>query len=113
VAALIGAAAFRSFARKQNENRFLHDCGFPVLDLSCTLVNDDLKILFEILEGDQEVTGRVAIAAPAELREKIARFAAGKCSEEERDQMKKLLRGKPDLIPVLVTEARALRQSDE
>jgi hypothetical protein len=113
VAALIDAA-FRSFALKQNENRFFHDCGFPVLDLSCTLVNDDLKILFEILEGrDQEVTGRVAIAAPAELREKIARFAAGKCSEEERDQMKKLLRGKPDLIPVLVTEARALRQSDE
>jgi hypothetical protein len=77
-------------------------------------VNDDFKILFEILEGrDQEVTGRVATTAPAELREKIARFAAGKCSEEERDQMKKLLREKPDLIPVLVAETRALRQSDE
>ena len=77
-------------------------------------MNDDFKILFEILESrDQEVTGRVATAAPAELREKIARFAAGKCSEEERDQMKTLLREKPDLIPVLVAEARALRQTEE
>jgi hypothetical protein len=77
-------------------------------------VNDDFQILFEILEGrDQEVTGRIATIAPAELREKIARFAAGKCSEEERDQMKKLLREKPDLIPVLVTATRALRESDE
>jgi hypothetical protein len=77
-------------------------------------VNDDFQVLFELLEGrDQEVTGRAAITVPAELREKIARFAAGTCSEEERDQMKKLLREKPDLIPVLVTETRALRQSDE
>ena len=77
-------------------------------------MNDDFKILFEILEGhDREVTGRAARTAPAELREKIARFAAGKCSEEERDQMKKLLREKPDLIPVLVAETRALRQSDQ
>jgi hypothetical protein len=77
-------------------------------------VNDDFKILFEILEGrDQEVTGRVATAAPAELREKIARFAAGKCSEEEREQMKQLPQEKPDLIPVLVAETRALRQPEE
>jgi len=77
-------------------------------------VNDDFKILFEILGArDREVTGSGARTVPAELREKIARFAAGKCSEEERDQMKKLLREKPDLIPVLVAETRALRQSDQ
>ena len=77
-------------------------------------MNDDFKLLFEILEGrDQEVTGRVATATPAELGKKIARFAAGKCSEKEREQMKQLLREKPDLIPVLVMETRALRQSDE
>jgi hypothetical protein len=77
-------------------------------------VNDDFKILFELLEDRaQEVTGRGATTVPSELREKIARFAAGTCSEEERDQMKKLLREKPDLIPVLVTETRALRPSDE
>ena len=77
-------------------------------------MNDDFQILFELLEGRaQEVTGRAATTISPELREKIARFAAGTCSEEERDQMKKLLREKPDLIPVLVTETRALRQSDE
>jgi hypothetical protein len=77
-------------------------------------VKDDFQILFELLEGRaQEVTGRIATAVPPELREKIARFAAGACSEEERDQMKKLLREKPDLIPVLAAETRALRASNE
>lgn len=77
-------------------------------------MNDDFKILFEILEGrDQEVAGRMATATSAELRGRIARFAAGKCSEEEREQMKQLLQEKPDLIPVLVAETRALRQSEE
>lgn len=76
-------------------------------------MNDDFKLLFELLEDrDQEVTGRAATTIPAELRERIAKFAAGRCSEEERAQMKKLLHEKPDLIPVLVTETRALRQSD-
>ncbi len=78
------------------------------------LVNNDFQILFELLEGPlKEVTGRAATTVPAELRERIARFAAGTCSEEEREQMKTMLREKPDLIPVLVTETRALRQSDE
>ena len=77
-------------------------------------MNADFQILFELLEDrDQEVTGRIATTVPAELRKKIARFAAGTCSEEEREQMKKLLREKADLIPVLVTETRALRESDE
>ena len=77
-------------------------------------MNDDFQILFELLEGRaQEVTGRAATSVPSELREKIAKFAAGTCSEEERNQMKKLLREKPDLIPTLVTETRALRQTDE
>jgi len=77
-------------------------------------VNDDFATLFELLEDRaQEVTGRVAVTVPSELREKIAKFAAGTCSDEERDQMKQLLLQKPDLIPVLVTEARALRQSNE
>ena len=77
-------------------------------------MNDGFQIVFELLEGrDQEVTGRTATTVPAEVREKISKFAAGTCSEEERDLMKKLLREKPDLVPVLVTETRALRQSDE
>jgi hypothetical protein len=78
------------------------------------LVNDDFQILFELLEGPpQEVTGRIAAALPADLREKVARFAAGKASEEEREQMKKLLREQPDLASVLATEVRALRPPKE
>ncbi len=77
-------------------------------------MNDDFQILFELLEDPpQEVAGRIAAALPADLREQIARFAAGKCSEEERDEMKKLLREQPDLASVLATEVRALRPSKE
>jgi uncharacterized protein YggL (DUF469 family) len=76
-------------------------------------VNDDFQILFELLEGgSQEVSGRAAATVPSELREKIAKFAAGSCNEEEREQMKKLLREQPDLIRLLVTEIRALRPTD-
>jgi hypothetical protein len=76
-------------------------------------VNDDFQILFELLEGGaQEVSGRAAAAISSDLREKIAKFAVGTCNEEERDQMKKLLREQPDLIPVLVTETRALRSAE-
>ena len=77
-------------------------------------MNDDFQILFELLEGPApEVTGRIAAALPGDLREKIARFAAGKSSEEERDEMKKLLREQPDLASVLATEVRALRPPKE
>jgi hypothetical protein len=76
-------------------------------------VNDNFQILFELLEGPaQEVTGRAAATVSSELREKIASFAAGESSDEEREQMKKLLREKPDLIPVLAAETRALRPSE-
>ena len=77
-------------------------------------MKDNFQILFELLEDRaQEVTGRIAATVPSELREKIARFAAGKCSEEEREEMKKWLREKPDLIPVLVAETQALRPPTE
>lgn len=77
-------------------------------------MNDDFQILFELLEGPaQEVTGRIAAALPVDLRERIIRFAAGKCSEEERDQVKKLLREQPDLVSVLAAEVRALRPPKE
>ena len=77
-------------------------------------MNDDFKILLEFFDGDaQEVAGRTAATIPTELREKIARFASGKCTEEERVEMKTLLQEQPHLIPALVTETRALRQSPE
>jgi hypothetical protein len=76
-------------------------------------VNDDFKILLEFFDGDaQEVAGRAA-TIPAELREKIAKFASGKCTEEERAELKKLLQEQPELIAALVTETRALREPPE
>ena len=58
-------------------------------------MNDNFQILFELLEGPaQEVTGRIAATVPSELREKIAKFAAGKCTDEEREEMKKMATGK-------------------
>jgi len=78
------------------------------------LVNDDFKILLEFFAGDApEVAGRIAATLPTELREKIAKFASGKCTEEERVEMKKLLQEQPELIPTLVTETKALRQAPE
>ena len=78
-------------------------------------MNDDFKTLLEFFDGDgREVAGRTAAATiPPELREKIAKFAGGKCTEEERVEMKRLLREEPQLIPVLVTETKALRQAQE
>ena len=76
-------------------------------------MNDDFKILLEFFDGDaREVAGRSAPVS-AELQTKIARFAGGKCTEEERTEMKKLLQEQPHLVPVLVTETKALRQSQE
>jgi hypothetical protein len=77
-------------------------------------VNDDFKILLEFFDGDvQEVAGRAAATIPTELREKIAKFAMGKCTEDERVEMKRLLQEQPHLIPALVTETKALRQAPE
>lgn len=77
-------------------------------------MNDDFKILLEFFDGDaREVAGRTTEALPTELREKIARFASGECSEEERTEMKRLLQEKPQLIPALVSETKALRQAPE
>ena len=77
-------------------------------------MNDDFKILLEFFDGDaQEVAGRAAATIPAELREKIAKFASGKSTEEERAEMKKLLQEQPNLIPALINETKALRESPE
>ena len=74
-------------------------------------MNDDFEILFAFFERHrQEVAGREVEVLSPDLREQLARFAEGRCSEEERAEMKKLLFEKPELIPLLVTEAVALRQ---
>jgi len=78
------------------------------------LVTDDLRLLFELLEPDPlEVRGHAAATVSSELGQKLAKFAAGKSTEEERDEMKKMLREKPELVPVLAEKVRALRQTDQ
>jgi hypothetical protein len=82
--------------------------------LSLLPVNDDFKVLLEFFDSEiDEVAGRVAATIPIQIQEKIARFASGKCAEEEREEMKKLLREQPQLIPTLVNETRALRRPPE
>ncbi len=77
-------------------------------------MNDDFKILLEFFDGEAgEVAGRAAETIPTDLRERIAKFASGQCIEEERAEMKKLLQEKPQLIPALVSETKALRQPPE
>lgn len=77
-------------------------------------MNDDFKILLEFFDGDaREVAGRTAENMPADLKERIARFASGKSTEEERTEMKKLLQENPQWIPALVSETKALRQPPE
>jgi hypothetical protein len=77
-------------------------------------VKDDFQILLEFLESDRpEVVGRAAATVSPELRERLVKFAAGKCSGEERAQMKKALQEQPDLIPALARETLALRQPQE
>ena len=77
-------------------------------------MNDDFKILLEFFDGDvQEAGGRSAAAIPPDLKEKIAKFASGKCTEDERVEMKKLLHEQPNLIPTRVADTKALRQPSE
>ncbi|MDQ6626320.1 MAG: hypothetical protein M3Y69_09335 [Verrucomicrobiota bacterium] len=44
------------------------------------------------------------------MRDLLARFAAGDCTEAERVQVKQLLDKKPDMVPLLVAETISLRQ---
>ena len=75
-------------------------------------MNDDFDILFGFYEGARpEVAGRSAPMVPTQVRDRIAKFAAGDVTEEERAEMKKLLQDQPDLIPILVMEIRALREA--
>jgi uncharacterized protein YggL (DUF469 family) len=77
-------------------------------------VNDDFQILLEFLESDQpEVAGRAAATVSPEFREKLVKFAAGSCTEEERAQVKKMLQEQPYLLPALARETLALRQPQE
>ena len=77
-------------------------------------MKDDFQILLEFLESDRpEVAGRAATTVSPDFREKLVKFAAGKCTEEERTQVKKLLQEQPHLISALARETLALRPPQE
>ena len=77
-------------------------------------MKDDFQILLEFLESDRpEVAGRAATTVSPDFREKLVKFAAGKCTEEERAQVKKLLQEQPHLISALARETLALRPPQE
>ena len=77
-------------------------------------MKDDFQILLEFLESDRpEVAGRAATTVSPDFREKLVKFAAGRCTEEERTQVKKLLQEQPHLIPALARETLALRPPQE
>ena len=77
-------------------------------------MNDDFKVLFELLEAStEEVAGHAAVTISPDVHEKLVRFAGGRCTDEEREEMKQLLQQQPDLIPILVDETVALRQAGE
>jgi hypothetical protein len=74
-------------------------------------VIDDFSLLFELLEySAKEVVGRAAPTISPELREKLAKLAAGRCNDQERYELLTLLEQQPDLIPALVKEVKSLRE---
>jgi hypothetical protein len=73
---------------------------------------DDFGILFELLERHgREVSGRAAPNISDDIRAKLANMAAGKCDEERREELVKVLHEQPDLVPLLAQEILKLRKS--
>jgi hypothetical protein len=75
-------------------------------------VIEDLAALFRLIDPDTtEVVGREGAPIPAELRKKLARFAAGECNDQERHELLTLVQQQRNLIPVLANEIKRLRNS--
>jgi hypothetical protein len=75
-------------------------------------VTDDFSLLFELEEySAKEVVGRADGPISPEIRKKLAKLAAGRCTAEERRELISLLEQQPDLIPSLVSEIKVLRES--
>ena len=64
------------------------------------------KLAFDI---PIEVSGRAVVEVPQVMKDRLARFAAGATTEEEREEIKKLVLERPELIPFLVEEVKRLR----
>ena len=73
---------------------------------------DDFTPLFRLIENrTDEVSGRADRPISPGMKKKLAKLAAGWCTNEERREITRLLEQQPDLIPTRVREIRILRQS--
>jgi hypothetical protein len=71
-----------------------------------------LLVIFDLLERTpQEVAGCGSPTISRELRKKLAKLAADRCTDEERRELIRLLEQQPDLIPALAREIKILRES--
>jgi len=78
---------------------------YPALPMT-----DDFSILFELLEYEgAEVAGRGSLTISREIRETLAKLAAGRCNDKERRHLVGALSEQPELISELVKEIRKLR----
>jgi hypothetical protein len=73
-------------------------------------MTDDFTIVFELLERHiSEVGGRAAPNISPEIREKLAKLAAGMCNQNQRPELIRLLTERSDLLPTLAREVKKLR----
>ena len=64
------------------------------------------KLAFDV---PVEVSGRSYVEVPPATKDRLASFAAGATTAEEREEIKKLVLERPELIPFLVEEVKRLR----
>ena len=73
---------------------------------------DDFTPLFRLIENrTDEVSGRADRTMSPGIQKKLAKLAAGRCTDEERRELIRLLEQQPDLILALVREIKILRES--
>jgi hypothetical protein len=73
-------------------------------------VTEDFSVLFDLIKQPaDEVVGRASQTIPAQIQKRLAKLAAGHCNDDERRELLALLQQEPDLIPVLVSEIKKLR----
>ena len=75
-------------------------------------MGDPFSILSRFLERfDDDVEGRALEDPPEDVKQKIARFAAGALPEAERTDLINLLQAHPQWVPLLAREVKARRAS--
>ena len=74
-------------------------------------MNDDFATLFALLQHSAgEVAGHGSTSISRQIREELAKLAAGRCNNEERAKLISLLKQQPDLVPAFADEIKNLRE---